>query len=57
MRIVALTPSMTKITTVANLVNFSSVTLEILWLICMSGESTYAKNTLCAGLSEAAETY
>jgi len=31
------------ITTAKNLVNFGAVTPEILRLLCMSGESTYAK--------------
>ena len=30
-----------KITTATNLVNFGPVTPEILWLICMGGESRY----------------
>ena len=42
-RIVALTPSMKKITTATNMVNFGSVTPEIYWLIRMGGECTYAK--------------
>ena len=33
-------PSMIKITTATNLVNFGPVTYEILWLICIGGECT-----------------
>jgi len=36
-RIVALTLLMKKNTTATNLVNFGTVTAEILWLICMGG--------------------